>query len=409
MIAYEVLTGEKPFAAEYLPTLLYKIVREEPLAPQRLNTTLGPAVEPVLRKALAKNPADRYETCADFISALATACNATPGWIPLPRGASQNLPTGGSREGLAETVADALPEPVAAVRPEAISALAPAPPEMPPVPGPAAIASGSSPGDSGLPPVWEPRRRQPESEPSHAARNIVLFLLAFALVGMGLFVAYRQYGSGHAPRASENPPSATSAPAPEPPPPPPPQPAASENTAAEHTAAEPAESKPAPVEAKTEPPPTSNAASSPKPKLAPIPADGVFQVTATPAGATAIFDRSAALKCVTPCSLTLPAGRHTFLVQFPGYRDAQRIIDIPHDTGLIVNLEKMSGMLTVSTNPPGLGIVIDGQEQARKSPATFVLLPGQHSVEIVKGSERHPLSVEIHDGSTIERHVDLSQ
>jgi len=53
--------------------------------------------------------------------------------------------------------------------------------------------------------------------------------------------------------------------------------------------------------------------------------------------------------------------------------------------------------------------VIDGQEQARKSPATFMLLPGPHTVEIVKGSERHPLSIEVHDGSTIERHVDLSQ
>ena len=144
-------------------------------------------------------------------------------------------------------------------------------------------------------------------------------------------------------------------------------------------------------------------------RAAPAPTEGVFQLTATPAGATAIFDRSAELKCVTPCSLTLPTGRHTFVVQFPGYRDAQRIIDIPHDTGLIVNLEKMSGMLTVSTNPSGLVIVIDGQEQARKSPATFVLLPGPHTVEIVKGTERHPLAVDIHDGSTIERHVDLSQ
>ena len=35
VIAYEVLTGEKPFVAEYLPTLLFKIVREEPLLPQR--------------------------------------------------------------------------------------------------------------------------------------------------------------------------------------------------------------------------------------------------------------------------------------------------------------------------------------------------------------------------------------
>src|SRR3984885_13000632 len=56
VIAYEVLTGEKPFAAEYLPTLLYKIVREEPLPPQRLNNTLSAQVETALRKALAKHP-----------------------------------------------------------------------------------------------------------------------------------------------------------------------------------------------------------------------------------------------------------------------------------------------------------------------------------------------------------------
>ena len=105
--------------------------------------------------------------------------------------------------------------------------------------------------------------------------------------------------------------------------------------------------------------------------------------------------------------MPLPAGRHTFVVQSAGFRDAYRIIDIPHDTGLIVNLERMSGMLTVSTNPPGLTIVIDGQEQPRKSPATFNLLPGPHSIEIVKGQDRHSLSVEIHDGSTIERNVDL--
>src|SRR5580698_4306646 len=58
VVAYEALTGEKPFAAEYLPTLLYKIVREDPIPPQRLNPTLGPQIDTVLRKALAKNAAD---------------------------------------------------------------------------------------------------------------------------------------------------------------------------------------------------------------------------------------------------------------------------------------------------------------------------------------------------------------
>jgi serine/threonine-protein kinase len=413
VVAYEVLTGEKPFTAEYLPTLLYRIVREEPLPPQRLNTTLGPAVEAVLRKALSKNSADRYETCVDFISALAAACNATPGWIPLPRGASQNMPTGGSQEGIVEAIPEILPErtpPVSIVGflPDAASPheAAPGLPAQPSVPAFPAVA-GTPLGESSLPPVWEPRR-QPEREPSHAVRYLTFALAAFALVGATLVVAYKQYGGTVAP-AESSPSSAASKSTPGPAPPASAEPAASEPAAPENRAAEPtvSERTPAPAEAKAKTRPSPDRAPSQMYKLAPVPTDGVFQITATPAGAAATFDKSAALKCVTPCSMTLPVGRHTFLVQSPGYRDAQRIIDIPHDTGLIVNLERMSGILTVSTNPAGLAIVIDGQEQARKSPATFVLLPGPHNVEIVKGSERHALAIEIHDGATIERNVDL--
>ncbi len=79
VMAYEILTGEKPFTADYLPTLLYRIVREDPVPPQRLNKTLSSQIEAVLRKSLAKRAADRFETCTDFIAALAVACNAAPG------------------------------------------------------------------------------------------------------------------------------------------------------------------------------------------------------------------------------------------------------------------------------------------------------------------------------------------
>ena len=101
VIAYEMLTGEKPFTAEYLPTLLFKIVREEPVSPQRLNATLSPDVEVVMRRALAKTAANRYETCVDFVNALAAALNASGNWVPLPRGASHNMPTAGPEAGLA--------------------------------------------------------------------------------------------------------------------------------------------------------------------------------------------------------------------------------------------------------------------------------------------------------------------
>jgi serine/threonine protein kinase len=383
VMAYEVLTGERPFTADYLPTLLYRIVREEPLPPQRLNNTLCPQVEPVLRKALAKNSADRYETCAAFVSALSAACSAAPEWTPLPRGASQNLPTGGSggdgAEHLAETVADTSVETV--------------------MPAPVAAAPAPRPTVAAPPPAWEPRR-QPQR--SHTLRNIALAVFAFVFVAAILFLAYRQYKLPLAPAAANNPPGPAAA-APDPPPP-------VETTAASASrdatqGATPAETGAEPAPSTSSPRPRSLPASQPDP----FPSEGIFQLSATPAGASAIFDNDAALKCVAPCSMTLPAGRHTFVVQFAGYRDAQRIIDIPRDSGLIVNLERMSGMLAVTTNPPGLIIVIDGQEQSRKSPATFTLAPGPHRVEIVRGSERHPLLIEIRDGSTIERHIDLSQ
>jgi hypothetical protein len=74
-----------------------------------------------------------------------------------------------------------------------------------------------------------------------------------------------------------------------------------------------------------------------------------------------------------------------------------------------VNLERMSGTLHVDTAPSGLAVLIDGQEQPRKTPATFVLLPGPHRIAVVKGAEKQEFTVEIHDGSTITRTVDWGQ
>ena len=102
-------------------------------------------------------------------------------------------------------------------------------------------------------------------------------------------------------------------------------------------------------------------------------------------------------------------GRHTFVLKSPGYREAQRIFELPRDPGLIVNLEKMAGSLNLITTPPGVTVVIDGQEQSKKTPATFSLVPGEHKVDLVKGAEKQEFTVDIHDGTTTSRSVDWSQ
>jgi serine/threonine-protein kinase len=93
VIAFEMLTGEKPYTGEHLTTVVYKIVAEEPPSPQRINASLGSAIENVLRKGLAKKPDARYASCQEFTEALEKACAASKGWQSLPRGGSLNAPT----------------------------------------------------------------------------------------------------------------------------------------------------------------------------------------------------------------------------------------------------------------------------------------------------------------------------
>ena len=68
IILYEMLLGERPFAASNISTIIYKVVNE-PL-PAELETRVHPAVAAILRKALAKHPSDRYQTGLDLVGAL---------------------------------------------------------------------------------------------------------------------------------------------------------------------------------------------------------------------------------------------------------------------------------------------------------------------------------------------------
>jgi len=167
--------------------------------------------------------------------------------------------------------------------------------------------------------------------------------------------------------------------------------------------------EPAPVANKTAEP-AAAAAAAPKPapaaRTAPAAADVAFQLTTNPAGAEAVFDGSADLHCTTPCSLNLPAGRHTLLLRHDGYREAQRVFTLPNDPGLIVSLEATTGTLSLATNPAGLTIVVDGQEQARKTPASLSLPAGQHRVQVLKGSEKQEFVIEIRDGVLSQKNID---
>ncbi|MBS1824702.1 MAG: serine/threonine protein kinase [Acidobacteria bacterium] len=83
VLAFELIAGQKPFAAESISGLLYNIVFQDPISVRTLNPTLPAAAEAVLRKALAKESADRYPSCVEFIRVLKTACETKKAWKPV--------------------------------------------------------------------------------------------------------------------------------------------------------------------------------------------------------------------------------------------------------------------------------------------------------------------------------------
>jgi len=77
-IAYEMLTGVIPFDGEALMELLYAQVHREPPPPSSRNRSLGPRVDAVMMRGLAKDPNARWESCTAFVRALEEALAPKP-------------------------------------------------------------------------------------------------------------------------------------------------------------------------------------------------------------------------------------------------------------------------------------------------------------------------------------------
>jgi serine/threonine-protein kinase len=77
-IAYEMLTGVIPFDGEGLMELLYAHVHREPAPPSARNHSLGPRVDAVIMRGLAKDPGARWETCTAMVDALGAALTRRP-------------------------------------------------------------------------------------------------------------------------------------------------------------------------------------------------------------------------------------------------------------------------------------------------------------------------------------------
>ena len=73
IVLYQLLTGEKPFQGNSAHALIHHILHTTPERPTALNPALPASVDRLMERALAKNPADRFQSAEEFLQALEAA------------------------------------------------------------------------------------------------------------------------------------------------------------------------------------------------------------------------------------------------------------------------------------------------------------------------------------------------
>jgi eukaryotic-like serine/threonine-protein kinase len=93
-VLYELLLGRPPFVGDSPVSVAYQHVREAPTPPSQFDQEITPQIDAVVLKALAKDPADRYQSAremkADITRLLAgqqTTAQQTTAVVPLAAGA----------------------------------------------------------------------------------------------------------------------------------------------------------------------------------------------------------------------------------------------------------------------------------------------------------------------------------
>src|SRR5579872_6602489 len=103
VIAYWLLTGEKPFTGDSVTSISFKVAYKEPVAARELNPALSPELETILGRALAKNPDERYQRGRDLAAHIEDFQAGRPLRSLQPQTVEATIPEG--------TIAIAAPQP----------------------------------------------------------------------------------------------------------------------------------------------------------------------------------------------------------------------------------------------------------------------------------------------------------
>ena len=412
VIAYELVTGRKPFTGDSLTAVIFKIVSEQPTRPREINSELPEAVDDVIVKGLAKTADERFDSCkalSERLSACLTGVEKQPAVNATPLRTSRQPPPPTMMAELQET---------ASVEPEAEVSTAD---QETVFSGPSIDAeeeaekSTESVGQQTLPPLatktagvealevdasGPKKKKRARAWVEYAFAAVIGVAITLVALNpsvvrktmdlLGLFQTEDGLDGLAPPKEAfdtsspRTPPVTSRAPDVTPPAGVPP---------AERTASETGVSKTTP------PPDIVSTAPPPVKPVAPVPAPPVLasvSFSTEPRGTKIVVDGKPEWTCTAPCELELPAGDHTAVASMAGHYPARKSFSSARDTmSVSLKPDAIVGTVMVSSTPSGADIFVDGQKQARKTNAILKLKPGTHVVRVQGPGLSSERSVEV--------------
>ena len=393
VMAYELVTGRKPFIGDGLTDVIFKIVSEEPEPPGAINTALPAELDKIILTGLAKRPDKRFGDCRTFAVAF-TACldraetAATAGSAPARTARREPSPSVASA--LDETAPISAISAAESVEQQETTLADPAEaPKLPPLRSRAVPTGGGEPHSPAAPP---PRRRRARSV-LVAALAAMLGVAATAIamnpwllddpVGMLGLVAADFFERPESPPAINGGAPARVQPTDQ----------RLENPA---VVEEPGPLPPEePSETNEEPAEVVEKNLPPRPDA---PSTVVVSFAGRPGGSTVVVDQQPEWTCKSPCEVEVPPGDHAAVITSDGYFPHRRTFTVDSDPlRLNFSLEEILGTLKVSSNPSGAAIYVNGKKFSETTPGTLKLPPGNYVVRVegngMKPQER-PVEVE---------------
>jgi len=92
-LLYELLTGRPPFTGDSPVSVAYQHVREAPVPPRQIDPEIGPDIDAIVLKSLAKDPADRYQSAREMKADITRVLAGQQATAVVPRVAAVAAPT----------------------------------------------------------------------------------------------------------------------------------------------------------------------------------------------------------------------------------------------------------------------------------------------------------------------------